>query len=283
MKLFKNGFTIAEMLICLGIISVVVAIMIPAVMSKKPNKNRSLFRKAYYNFERAVYELVNDESVFPSHKSDDYSEDNDQSTLFAYFLLEGEGLNPEVDANNEANKVRIAGNGDTLTARTKNRTNMFLCTQIAERMNTNGIVDCAHQKDTWQEKVPTSELVSITDSKSPHFRTNDGVMWARSSGTSICARELQADGTYKPRGKGVTECKHETVSSTNKDLKYPPANPSDYTCYELDVNGIERPNCRLCSDDPDRFRICVYFDGRIEVPQNDGKEAEYLKTNKIIE
>ena len=88
MKLSKNGFNLGEMLICIGLISVVVAMMIPAVMSKKPGKNKALFRKAYYNTEKVIYELANDEDSklgFPGTKITQFKEGQDQSTGFGYF------------------------------------------------------------------------------------------------------------------------------------------------------------------------------------------------------
>lgn len=311
MKIFKNGFTVAEMLICLGLISVVVAIMIPAVLSKRPNKNRALFRKSYYNFERIISEIVNEEDLFPSTRGIDYStseeEDNknpDPSTLFAYFIPD------DAERALDRNKITIAGKGKTQFERTADLTSRYLCSQIAERMNTNGIVDCFTEHKTLPPDNTAAAEFPITSEGeeeegkipakySPNFVTNDGVAWFTDvdSTKAICARELQNGVDFVTRGVGIGTCAHE-LDDNGKDLKFPRTTKSDYTCYEVDVNGPESPNCRRCAE-PDRFRFCVTFDGKIEVPITEmvenpvtgqkevspttGHEAEYLRSNKIIE
>ena len=61
----KLGFTFSEMLITMGIMAVILTILIPAVKSMQPNQSLVMFKKAYQITERAVGELVNDESVYP--------------------------------------------------------------------------------------------------------------------------------------------------------------------------------------------------------------------------
>lgn len=66
----KTGFTLAEVLTTLSIIGVVAAIGIPMVMSKRPNNELVLCKKAYYTVERIVSELVNDEDFYPQSRQD---------------------------------------------------------------------------------------------------------------------------------------------------------------------------------------------------------------------
>ncbi len=168
MKLLKNGFNLGEMLICLGLISVVVAMMIPAAMSRKPAKNKALFRKAYYNTEKVVYDLVNNEDKdrgFPGTKSGDFSAGQDQSTAFGYFK--------------DSVIVKIPnGGGYTDVFRYKNNTGKYLCAQIAAKMNTSGVVDCMAV-----HSMPANGSPSL----SPNFVTTDGVAWFITNGT-ICVK-----------------------------------------------------------------------------------------------
>ena len=54
----KNGFTLAEVLITLGIIGVVVAMTIPALMTKYQHKVRETeFKKAYSALQQALYSI----------------------------------------------------------------------------------------------------------------------------------------------------------------------------------------------------------------------------------
>ena len=64
MTKFKYGFTLAEMMVCLAILSIIATMLIPAIMQVKPAKNKILFKKAYYLTERIVTELINDEDMY---------------------------------------------------------------------------------------------------------------------------------------------------------------------------------------------------------------------------
>lgn len=61
----KLGFTLAELMVCLAIISVIATLLMPAINKLRPNKNKVMFKKAYYLTERIVSELVNDEESYP--------------------------------------------------------------------------------------------------------------------------------------------------------------------------------------------------------------------------
>ena len=288
MKLIKNGFTIAEMLICLAIIAMVIALVIPAAMSKKPNRNKAMFRKAYYNLERAVGELVNDESTFPSTKSYDFEAGKDRSTLFAYFLPEG--IYKEDD---DSDNIELPPLGSQ--ERLQKYTGYYFCSQIASKLNTSGRIQC-----TTRHNMPDDGNAALdksgNTSSNPNFVTNDGVTWHINPMPHFCVREVLPDGTVTYRGQDTNStCKHQTKG--DGDLKIPTLgnnNPgSDFLCFQIDVNGSDKPNCRLdytddnnvlhhCTD-PDRFEVCVYYDGKIQVPAHSGREAEYLRSNSIID
>jgi len=68
MKNFNNknkAFTLAELMVCLAIISVIATLLMPAINKLRPNKNKVMFKKAYYLSERIISELVNDEEAYP--------------------------------------------------------------------------------------------------------------------------------------------------------------------------------------------------------------------------
>lgn len=62
----KNAFTLAELLITLTVCASLAALLLPAIAYIRPDKNKVLFKKAYYVAERMVYELVNDEDFYPT-------------------------------------------------------------------------------------------------------------------------------------------------------------------------------------------------------------------------
>lgn len=61
----KFGFTMAEMMVALAVMSVIATLLIPAIMQVKPDRSKILFKKAYYLSERIVSELINDEDAYP--------------------------------------------------------------------------------------------------------------------------------------------------------------------------------------------------------------------------
>ena len=70
----KKGFTLAEILIALGIIGVLSAILLPAFFRSKPNEEMLILKKSYYLMSRAVSEIINDDDFYPDDpEGDNYS------------------------------------------------------------------------------------------------------------------------------------------------------------------------------------------------------------------
>ena len=99
MKSYKFGFTLAEVMVCLAIISVLATILIPTLGQFKPNKTKTMFKKAYQVSERVIYELVNDNELYPAgdgvygldnvakvkYGNENYGDDDNQSSAAAKF------------------------------------------------------------------------------------------------------------------------------------------------------------------------------------------------------
>jgi prepilin-type N-terminal cleavage/methylation domain-containing protein len=62
----KKAFTLAEIMITLVVIGVMLSMITPVILQLKPNKNKLMFKKAYYITERVINELVNDERYYPT-------------------------------------------------------------------------------------------------------------------------------------------------------------------------------------------------------------------------
>lgn len=61
----KQGFTLAEVVVALGIAAAIAVVIMPMFPKIKPNKELLMFRKAYYRIENAIIELVNDDNLYP--------------------------------------------------------------------------------------------------------------------------------------------------------------------------------------------------------------------------
>ena len=66
MKIFKSGYTLAEVMIVLAVLGILASILLPAISKVRPNRDKMMFKKAYHVAERIVYELVNNDDLYPA-------------------------------------------------------------------------------------------------------------------------------------------------------------------------------------------------------------------------
>ncbi len=59
-----KGFTLTELMVALAVIGIIVAVVTPAIMRTRPNKNKMMIKKAYYTTENIVSNLINDTSLY---------------------------------------------------------------------------------------------------------------------------------------------------------------------------------------------------------------------------
>ncbi len=61
----KTGFTLAELLITLGIIGVIVAILVPAVNNAMPDENKTMYLKTYDTLSDTIKNLASNSQIYP--------------------------------------------------------------------------------------------------------------------------------------------------------------------------------------------------------------------------
>lgn len=64
--MIKKGFTLSEVMVTLGILGVLAAFLVPAIMQTTPDNNRVMFKKAYSILEQSVSQMINDDKNYPS-------------------------------------------------------------------------------------------------------------------------------------------------------------------------------------------------------------------------
>ena len=64
MRRFK-GFTLTELMVALAVIGILVAVVTPAIMKNRPNKNKMMVKKSFYTVEQIVNAMINDEALYP--------------------------------------------------------------------------------------------------------------------------------------------------------------------------------------------------------------------------
>lgn len=67
MKKLK-GFTLTELMVAMGVIGILVAVVTPAIIKTRPNKNKMMIKKSFYTAEQIVSTLINDERLYPDMK-----------------------------------------------------------------------------------------------------------------------------------------------------------------------------------------------------------------------
>lgn len=68
MRKFR-GFTLTELMVAMAVIGILVAVVTPAIMKNRPNKNKMMVKKSFYITEQIVNNLVNDEALYPDMRS----------------------------------------------------------------------------------------------------------------------------------------------------------------------------------------------------------------------
>lgn len=64
MRRFK-GFTLTELMVALAVIGILVAVVTPAIVKNRPNKNKMMVKKSFYTVEQIVNSMINDEALYP--------------------------------------------------------------------------------------------------------------------------------------------------------------------------------------------------------------------------
>ena len=168
MKRLKNGFTIAEMLVCFTVIGLLASMLIPSIIYNKPNKNMAMFRKSYQLTERVVSEMIMDDETFPG--------EGDGAVSLAYY--------------------------DTTPTRLEANTGKFFCETFAKKLNVNGEIRCDEEA---RGKVITdsgSNGQPIEEGKES-FTTNDGIHWYITPSV-ICDPDFENECKLTTSSGGIT-------------------------------------------------------------------------------
>lgn len=77
----KKAFTLPEAIICVGIVAVVAAIMIPGLTKVRPDEEKMMLKKAYHTTSEIISYLTNDVGVFSRMQAEGFADNKEYIDL----------------------------------------------------------------------------------------------------------------------------------------------------------------------------------------------------------
>ena len=186
----KQGFTLAEALITVGIIGVVAALILPAVNNLRPDQNKVLYLKAHDALGYALHNLASNSKLFPAYIEEE------QIPCASYPLL-----------NTEA---PIEERFEDYTGRTK------LCNLLALSMNVNSDnITCSGNSYNFSQATFDNDFnnnISFTTQNSMQWRVVPQAL-AIADGNA----EYQTDIYVDVNGNKAPNCIYNANSCTDPD------------------------------------------------------------------
>jgi len=232
-----NAFTLAEVLITIGLLGVIAMLLIPTLMNIPPSKNKIMFKKVYYSLNEALNEMVNSDVNYPAEETitlaidgNEYQRDfnyttgttNGASNKFCYFLT-------QIYATINTVKCPTTSDGPAYgTFTTIDGVYMSVFNPVADTANAS--ITSATQANTAAYEFPidsnlytTKILVDVNNDKLPN-----------------CTLDTQGNN------------------------------------YTFALGGTTTLNYDVKCTDPDRFVIGVRYDGVLQIGQNDPNAVDII-------
>lgn len=246
----KKAFTVAELLIVLAVIAIIAGLLI--VNAVKINKNKAIFKKAFYTIEQVASELINDESTYP------YSR-----------------LNPGFSN-------LIAGD-DVGGGRSK------FCFAFARRLNTVGEVEFRENSQFNNCSFETEDGISwqINDSFSMDVRHFDCSGFLTGSPEYYRCMLNEEQSVQEERAYKNYAIVRVDVNGENKGSNLPDRELSAYRMPEIPLN--QDFDVDMAIQDRDRFFAIVRLNGTVSIWETYNEngvnvptlEARYLRSNSV--
>lgn len=222
----NKGFTLAEVMVVLGILGILAALLIPAIMQTAPDNNRIMFKKSYSVLEEAINQMINDNDDYPDMRNTALS----LSRGFNYVdTTLGSGLNK-------------------------------FCYVLSQKLNTVDTVSCPAVGGTgngtftttdgvsWTVYIPVSDTITISHGNSLDANTN--VVQFPLSPTLYTTKIIfDVNGSSK-----TPNCSADSSFAA----PYIPS-PAYSSCISSDT--VNDP----CQKKPDTFIIGIRYDGKLQI------------------
>jgi len=244
-KSYKLAFTMAEMLVCLSVISILATILIPTIGSLRPDRSKVMFKKAFMISERVVSELVNDSDLYPE-ASGVNGLDNVGVVYYngepfgGKYVAKPAGFDEYSDGDDKPEGY------DDYVGSLADQKSKF-CKLFAQKVNITSQLNCAGGAGF------SADADDEGKKGNPTFRTSDGIEWL------LPITNFTAGNTNDLAWKAI-------MVDVNG-----PKGPN-----KLDEEG----DANICNGDVDRFTIYVRTDGLMAV--NGACAREYMNNNYVV-
>ena len=172
-SMFTAGFTLAETLVTMAIVGVLAAILIPTMISAKPNQEMVMLKKAYETTSRVINELINDDELYENEELGFYDD-----------------CEVQYHGNNYGRNKDSCNKTLPETAATSEPAAQKFCGLFSARMNLSGTATC-------------------TQGSRGTFITSDGMQWqmpATISSSNAVADNSIITVTVTPNRKNEQSC-----------------------------------------------------------------------------
>lgn len=284
-KQFHKGFTLAELMVCLALISIIATLMMPAISKLKPNKNKIMFKKAYSIAERTVSELIDDADLYPT--GDEYQGFDNTTEVYSSAAAQKLG-EASPTSSIPVKGLTCSGNGK------------FACL-FANQLDL-GNTNHSIAKASWEDDSMIHEAwLELDDSSSdgstlmylfriigtfngePTFYTSDGVAWVMPSddfkSSLFLPIYIDVNGNQNGPNCYDSDFSLDEICTLGSFEKYEYCSPSPGQIFpDGDPRKDKLKAAARCAE-PDRFKIYVRADGKMKV---EGAAAKaYLGTTNL--
>lgn len=247
MRRFK-GFTLTELMIALAVLGILVAVVTPAIMRARPNKNKMMVKKTFYTVENIVSSLINDETLYPDLRS-------------------GCGDNEEAAG---AEHTPCAWGFD-YTGKVKSEGEVY---GAGEETDDNNDIWDDHGNPTSDDALKKFALLfksklNVKNDSDTNPVTNDGVTWVLTGviGTA-------ADPVWEPNkdkvGTFSSECKDDSENAGCGVIKVKVDDSAQVAC-----SSINNLDCNY-------YEIQVLANGKLRIDPNYGTAVNWVNINTSI-
>lgn len=221
----SKGFTLAEVMVTLGVVGVLAAILIPSIFHVTPSKNKVLFRKAYNTLQQAVSMMVNDDAIYPADQTN--------------------GAAPPVQLG--FNYVYNPGGATSTTYYANNK----FCNFLSDSLNMIGSASCPTYNTVANGYFTTPDgIVWTIDLPAAGSDTAPATQFPLPPTAALFATKIIIDVNGPTKGPNCSTDSAATSYSFGSGAGTALTRCSFYT---------------TCSDTADRFIFGVRYDGKLEI------------------